>query len=392
MSFVPDDEHLEQLAWAIEKAKGRPRALKEAALGHLTDEQFLEDSLRVFEQRELLYLVCTAPRERITPKAEPTEDLYGDPVEPEPSLLEMFHDEVLTEVETIHFSTSNISRFLQNGDEPVEPDWVIPGFLAHSERLVLTGNPGAGKSHFGAQICWDAAHGIHPLTGEPIAKRARTLFVNLEINDDDITAMFSKFGPLDPYAEMRIGEYQSGVEVMDPDDLGLLALKREVESFQPDIIWLAGAYKMSADDLGMNVKAVRAIQALADYWRMELASKPAVMLEAQKGHNGNRPKGGKEWEYWPEFGLHLTKPGDVSEWRERRNDRRFVPDKLERANGRWMLPRDIGKLCFEIIEAEGHMSNQALGDRLGVSKHTIGRAFSSDDKDEAVKAFEAGQQ
>lgn len=361
-SYVPDDEDEEILREAID-ADGRPLAFRRFALASLLDEGFLDRHLDDASRR-IVAITCEEGDYPRLPMA-------------------------LDELESLYFSGSNLSSLL-TGDAPTT-DWVVPGRIAHKDRWVLTGDSGVGKSHFGLQVCWDAARGVNPLTGEQTGLRPRTLFVNLELNDSDLLAMCHKLGAADePGVTYRTGHYAAGVDVMDDDDAMLRFLKQEVEEFQPDLIWLAGVYKMTTEDLGHKVEPMRRIHALVDHWRNELPSKPAVMLEAQKGHNEHRPKGGKEWMYWPEFGIHLTKTGVVSKWTHR-NDQRYVPDELKRMNGRWMVPPDLARLCFDIVSTEGSMSNQKLGERLGVSKHTIGRSFSADDKDRAIEASLDGQ-
>ena len=52
------------------------------------------------------------------------------------------------------------------GEEP--PEWIIPGLLQRGDRMLVTGETGAGKSLLLAQIGVQVAAGIHPFTGAKI--------------------------------------------------------------------------------------------------------------------------------------------------------------------------------------------------------------------------------
>ena len=230
----------------------------------------------------------------------------------------------------------NITDFLAQGDE--EWDWLVPGFLEHTDRCLLTASEGHGKSTLLRQWAIQIAAGVHPITSEPI-EPATAVIVDVE---NSARQMRRAARPL-----MRL------VPEIDPDRLHLISRADGLNLRDPgDVAWLD---RLVADS-GAQVLVIGPIYKLADgNPNSEEESKPAALaLDRIRVHHGvtllleahsakaapgikrtKEPIGWSGWLRWPELGLHLGEHGEITHWRRPRNgDAITLPDTFTRG-GRW---------------------------------------------------------
>ena len=115
-----------------------------------------------------------------------------------------------------------LGDFLAN-DEP-DHDWVIPGLLERTDRILLTGPEGGGKSTLLRQIAVQAAAGIHPFTHQEMAP-LRVLLLDLENSERQIRRALR---PLHVTAgggaddNLTVAVHPQGLDLNDPTDVATL--------------------------------------------------------------------------------------------------------------------------------------------------------------------------
>lgn len=215
--------------------------------------------------------------------------------------------------------------------------FTIPGLLARSERLVLTGNEGFGKSVLVYQLTTSAAFGINFLTQEACEPQ-RVMMVDVE---NSVYQQRDSLDRLVPTLREMRPDVTPAWASMKRRTIDLLATRERAEvirtvcHYAPDILYMGSAYRLtdSTDDVH---RTARAIQSTVDSIRAEIDC--TVMIEHHAGHgtqndrNGGRPEGSSFWMRWPEFGKSLTPrrlPGDtrrfvvLNSWRGNRTEREW---------------------------------------------------------------------
>jgi replicative DNA helicase len=244
-------------------------------------------------------------------------------------------------------TTMTLDEFL--AIEEAEYDWVIPGLLERSDRLILTGGEGLGKSTLFRQIAVCVAGGLHPFTGKLIPQQ-RALYVDCE---NGPTHMRRKLRPLALQAKLRgAGAGQTLFVEGRPEGLNLLDpaqqqwLVGRVAALQPAVLFTGSLYKLFEGDPNKEEPA-RAVTAVLD--RCRAVANCAIVIEAHSGHTQGqtgerqvRPHGASLWLRWPEFGYGLRPTKDFNEatrvvdfvpWRGDRDERAW-PKRL-RAGSVW---------------------------------------------------------
>lgn len=242
----------------------------------------------------------------------------------------------------------DVAEFLMDDDdESLAEDEIIPNVLLRSDRLILTGSEGMGKTTLCRQLAYQVASGVHPFTLEAITAR-RVLYIDLEV------------GPQYTRQEFRKMRASSGVEpepgkliiVSRPEgiDLSTAADQRwfRDQAAGVDLIVFGALYKACAADLA-DEGAARALTAFLD----KIRTGAALLIEAHQPHaSGNagrtlRPYGSSLFLRWPEFGLHIGGSRalvNVRHWRASRCPEREWPEQL--VSGRtwpWTVPADNRK-------------------------------------------------
>lgn len=241
--------------------------------------------------------------------------------------------------------------------EESEYDWVIPDLLERSDRAILTGPEGIGKSELFRQIGIAAAAGVHPFTHKPIPQQ-RVLFVDCENAATQIRRGMRRLAIKARQANGGDGADDTafiearpeGLDLMKPADAEWLV--RVVSAVQPALLLTGSLYRLHTSDPS-DETAARAVTAVID--RCRAASNCAVILEAHTGHSigsagerNVRPIGSSLWLRWPEFGYGLrpvkdfnyeTRIVDLIPFRGDRAERSW-PQRIK-AGGDW--PWEIGQ-------------------------------------------------
>ena len=245
-------------------------------------------------------------------------------------------------------TTETLRELLAAEDEPY--DWVVPGLLERSDRLILTGSEGLGKSTLFRQMAVCAAAGINPFTAERHAPQ-RVLYIDVENSRRQAKralrplALAAMQHGSDPEDNLFIECRQEGIDLTRPED-ELWFISRVV-ALQPAILFTGPIYKLHQGDPNEE-KPARKVVAVLD--RARAAADCAMVIEAHTGHATEglggprkvRPYGASLWLRWPEFGYGIRPTQDFTEdnrnvefvsWRGDREVRNW-PSHL-RKGGTW---------------------------------------------------------
>lgn len=227
-----------------------------------------------------------------------------------------------------------------------EYDWLIPQFLERRDRLMITGEEGAGKSYLTAQLATMAAAGVHPwkLTQVP---PCNVLYIDLE-NANRLIArrlrnLVSRTGQGFNPQRLRIIDRAEGIDLTGRTDRNWLVAHCEANA--AELLVIGPAYRMSAGvasrgDVG-GEDQIRKVTAALDDVRTRCGVALIIETHAPHGEHGNRdlrPFGSSVWLRWPEFGVGIR--------RDRQNDNRFEL-------GHWRGPRDIRPWPTALIKNAG---------------------------------------
>lgn len=193
-------------------------------------------------------------------------------------------------------------------------DWVIPGLLERSERVIVVAAEGVGKTMLARQVSILSACGIHPFSFQPI-KPIKTLFVDLE-NPERIIKRISrtifhealKISRMTDKPDAHLFMKPAGLDLMREGDRALL--EKRLEETKPDLICIGPLYKAFVDPGGRTSEAV-AIEIAKYLDDIRVAYKCALWIEhhaplgSSMATRDLRPFGSAVWSRWPEFGLAL---------------------------------------------------------------------------------------
>jgi hypothetical protein len=244
-----------------------------------------------------------------------------------------------------------------------EHDWLVPGLLERTDRLVLTGHEGRGKSELVAQLATTIAAGLHPFTGDPLPDRDggyRVLVVDAENSQGQLVRRYKRIaGLVDQLRErhrmpgvdwrkfrQRMVLRPEGVELTDPRELSRIS--KAVELACPDVLVIGPLYKLTDTDV-TDAQGAKTLVSTLD--RLRVRHRCAVISEAHAGYaatpgggsRGVRPFGSSIFLRWPEFGYGLQASEgyehdehptavDLVAWRGAREERNW-PTRLRRDTG-----------------------------------------------------------
>ena len=282
------------------------------------------------------------------------------------------------------FPGQDVDTFLGAGTDDDHYDWLVPGMLERQDRLILTAGEGDGKSTLLRQWATQIAVGIHPFTDEPCPPQ-KVLFLDLENSERQTRRKMRPLrlaagGNLEP-TNLVIACKVEGLNLSTPDDQAWLTAL--IAHHTPDLLITGPIYKLANGD---PIKEVESKPAALIIDALRARHDLAVILEAHtaKAANGNpnhRPKepyGWSGWLRWPEFGLHLSKDGDLTHWRGMREEREF-PEALQRG-GKWpwtSVTSESDSRWYAIrstIQAAGkRLSVREVSDAANIPKSTVHR-------------------
>lgn len=227
-----------------------------------------------------------------------------------------------------------------------EYDWVIPSLLERSDRLIITGAEGGGKTTLGRQICILAAAGIHPVNFDRI-EPVRVQVIDCENSERQwrrkvrpMTARAAQVGVVNPAEVMHLA-FPGRIQIASERHLG--AIHRLLDRNKPDLLYIGPIYKMSNGALNTDDDAAPVLAALDSIRERGIS----LVIEAHAGHSLSgeggsrnlRPRGSSALLGWPEmgFGLRADKENPheslVERWRGDRDERDW-PERFKRG-GDW---------------------------------------------------------
>ena len=193
-------------------------------------------------------------------------------------------------------------------------DWVIPGLLERSERVILVAAEGVGKTMLARQVSILSSCGLHPFSFQPI-KPVRTLFVDLE-NPERIIKRISrkifdealKISRMTTEPQAHLFMKPAGLNLLNAGDRALL--EKRLEETKPELLCIGPLYKSFVDPGGRTSEAV-AIEIAKYFDDIRTAYKCALWIEhhaplgSTMATRDLRPFGSAVWSRWPEFGIAL---------------------------------------------------------------------------------------
>lgn len=241
-----------------------------------------------------------------------------------------------------------LDAFLDAEDTDGASDWVVPGLIRRSWRIVVVAGEGGGKTTLLRQVGICAAAGLHPFLAAKRYEPARVLTLDLENPPEAIQHVCSdmrrkavQFGDYDPERHW-IMHRMGGINLRARRD------RAEVEAAliacRPDLVIMGPLYKSfrQTTSEGWELPAKEVADVLDD---LRTRHRFALLIEAHAPHGDAkqrdlRPEGSALWMKWPEIGLALAQrpslPGGVSVERFR-GDRlpNEWPTEMHRSIDRW---------------------------------------------------------
>lgn len=222
-----------------------------------------------------------------------------------------------------------VDELLKRTDEPYR--WKVPNLLEESDRLILTGLEGKGKSTLLRQMGMQLGAGIHPFGGESF-EPLRILICDLENSERQIRRKLPQLRDSAGRGDLVQFEFRpDGIRINTNEDAWWL--EEVITEAYPDIVIIGPVYKMAGGN-PKDEEAARAVSEVLDRLRVE--HKFALLMEAHtpyaegtKGKRPIRPYGASLWSRWPEFGIFIHEDGKFEHWRGGREERPW-PAKLMR--------------------------------------------------------------
>lgn len=238
------------------------------------------------------------------------------------------------------------------GEREAEHDWVVPDFLERSDRFVITGHEGLGKSMMLRQAAVMTAAGLSFVTARPIPPK-RVLVIDVE-NSERMWRRTSR--RIWESAKTKGHDVEDRLWVACHGRLDLTrgdhlsSMHRLIDQHQPDMMVIGPLYKLTSKAITSDDDAAPIITALDSIRDKGIT----MMLETHMGHsqgaNGDRnvrPRGSAALLGWPEFGVGLAPakndPGeggkgavvDMIHWRGQRDERDWPDQWIRGATWPW---------------------------------------------------------
>jgi 5S rRNA maturation endonuclease (ribonuclease M5) len=234
-------------------------------------------------------------------------------------------------------------------------DWVIPGLLERSERVIVVAAEGVGKTMLARQVGILSAAGIHPFSFQPM-KQIMTLTVDLE-NPERIIRRTSRSIAIQAMHMSKVERLNayiltkpSGMDLLRASDRAIL--EEALDRVRPDMLVIGPVYKAFLDPGGRTSESVaievaKYLDTIRTIYRCALWIEHHAPLSQNSSTRDLRPFGSAVWSRWPEFGIALqpdpTVAGeyvyDVKHFRGARDERRW-PSKMKRGK----------KFPFEVLD------------------------------------------
>ncbi len=192
-------------------------------------------------------------------------------------------------------------------------DWLTPGLIARLDRVMVTGVEGVSKSTVLRQVGGCVAAGLNPWNGARVADGHRTLILDCENTDRQITNGTRWLGARIEHRmytrgwdeRLHIVDRSEGINLLGRD---VPFLRKLVESFRPDLLILGPMYKLMRGDPNKDSDVLEVLSVLDE---IRVKHDLALIIEAHSplAQGGNerpvRPFGSSVQLRWPEIGFGL---------------------------------------------------------------------------------------
>jgi 5S rRNA maturation endonuclease (ribonuclease M5) len=204
-------------------------------------------------------------------------------------------------------------EFVKESDDD-SYDWIIPGLLERSERVIIVAAEGVGKTMLARQVAILSSCGIHPFTLQDI-KPVRTLTIDLE-NPERIIRRTSRRILEAAVSRSRMKNpsnylytQPAGLDLLKKEDRMLL--EQQIEEAKPELLVLGPLYKSFVDPGGRTSEAValevaKYLDSIRTIYGCALWLEHHAPLGTSMTTRDLRPFGSAVWSRWPEFGISIT--------------------------------------------------------------------------------------
>lgn len=134
---------------------------------------------------------------------------------------------------TVPFPALDLGAFLER--PPAPPDWDLHGYWARGDVVLVTGDPGVGKSLNAQAIAAKSAGGGGEHLGDQLAAR-RVLYLDLESPEDVVYDRLRAFGVHGNLDTFRYLWRPPGVDLTHDD--GLARLRATIDDHRAEIAWI----------------------------------------------------------------------------------------------------------------------------------------------------------
>lgn len=209
-------------------------------------------------------------------------------------------------------SRLDIVELIRRG--PPEEDWLLEPIFARGRVHALVAKGGAGKSLLSFYIAASLAIGIDPFTGRQI-EPLRVLYIDHEMNQDDVFERLESFGYVDPDYWAPLGEnlYYSQLPDVDPLDSqpGADELIALADSVDPDLLIVD---TLSRVIQGAENEADTFISLYRMAWQPLKARGVTVVRLDHTGHEGTRARGSSAKDQDADVVWSLTTTDEDAGW------------------------------------------------------------------------------
>lgn len=197
-------------------------------------------------------------------------------------------------------------------------DWLVPGLFERTDRLILTGFEGTGKSFLLAQFALTIAAGVHPFRRMMFSAGHRVLVIDCENSERQTERRYRSItGAVDRLREkhgsdpldqglIRFVIRPEGIALNDPREVA--RVERAIASFSPELVVIGPLYRLHKLDT-RDEQAAKELTDVLDQLRVKYHF--ALIAEAHVAHGTQgqerklRPTGSSLFLRWPEFGMGL---------------------------------------------------------------------------------------
>ncbi len=282
------------------------------------------------------------------------------------------HDDLAAVHTTTDATTADLPMSLDELlGKKFEHNWLIPDLFERTDRLILTGFEGTGKSILVAQMVMTIAAGLHPFLGSPMTDHNQVLVIDAENSErqtgrryrmirDRITNLCRKHHVDVPdwSTMVRFVIRPEGIALNDPRIVK--RIERAIAATQPVFVAMGPLYRLHKLDT-RDEQAAKELTDTIDRLRVKYGF--AIVCEAHVAHGQAgtqrllRPTGSSLFLRWPEFGLGLRPSTgteqeqhpsqvDLTTWRGGREERMF-PRHLHHGSADTHLPWMNGDEFYE---------------------------------------------